>query len=180
VKQVAGGEPIRLTRNPADDRFPDFSPDGSQIVFRSERQGGGIYVISTLGGAERLVAPLGRNPRFSPDGSWIAYWTGITTAAPLGAQATQGRLFVVASTGGVSQEVGTGLTSAGSPVWSPDGRYLLFYGNAKDVAPLTQSTSDWWVIPRSGGVPIKTRAFDALARQNLERRLPALVPLPTE
>ena len=33
VKQVAGGEPIRLTRNPADDHFPDFSPDGSQSCF---------------------------------------------------------------------------------------------------------------------------------------------------
>src|SRR5271169_459556 len=33
VQQVAGGEAIRLTHDPADDREPAFSSDGSQIAF---------------------------------------------------------------------------------------------------------------------------------------------------
>ena len=76
LQRTAGGRPIRLTDDPADDREPDFSPDGSLIVFRSNRAGGGVYVMPTSGGDARLVAEKGRRPRFSPDGRRVAYWTG--------------------------------------------------------------------------------------------------------
>ena len=37
----------RLTDNPADDMRPDWSPDGSQIVFQSDRDGNlEIYVMN--------------------------------------------------------------------------------------------------------------------------------------
>jgi hypothetical protein len=48
--QYRGGEPVRITRNPADEYQPSFSPDGTQIVYRSDQDGGGIYVASSLGG----------------------------------------------------------------------------------------------------------------------------------
>jgi eukaryotic-like serine/threonine-protein kinase len=68
-----GSQPIQLTRDPADDMSPTFSPDGGQIAFFSSREGGGIYLIPALGGQERLLVRGGRHPRFSPDGHWIAY-----------------------------------------------------------------------------------------------------------
>jgi eukaryotic-like serine/threonine-protein kinase len=175
VKQVAGGEPVRLTRDPADDRFPDFSPDGSQIVFRSERQGGGIYVISTLGGAERLMAPLGRNPRFSPDGNWIAYWTGRHCVGLAGAQAGDD-LFAVPSTGGEPRRIPGTFASSGSPIWSPDSSRLLFYGSDAGFSPVYQSDSDWWVVSREGGATVKTGAFDEFEKHQIARRFPATVP----
>jgi hypothetical protein len=73
VRQLPEGPPLRLTRHAADDVEPAFSADGSRIAFRSSRRGGGIYVIPTLGGDERLLAAGGFSPRFSPDGHWIAY-----------------------------------------------------------------------------------------------------------
>ena len=76
VQQIPGGEPIQRTHDEADDHQATFSPDGSQIAFRSERGGGGIYITAALGGNERLLAEDGRHPQFSPDGQWIAYSVG--------------------------------------------------------------------------------------------------------
>ena len=56
VRQVAGGQPIRLTSDGAANTWPDFSPDGSRIVFRSNRGGGGIYEIPAFGGQSRLLS----------------------------------------------------------------------------------------------------------------------------
>ncbi len=76
IKEVSGGSSIRLTSDGEGNRAPDFSPDGAKIVFRSDRNGGGIYEIPTLGGEVRFVARDGLDPKFSPDGSQVAYWVG--------------------------------------------------------------------------------------------------------
>ena len=43
------------------------------IVFRSERDGGGLYVMPASGGVERLVANFGYEPMWSPDGTLILF-----------------------------------------------------------------------------------------------------------
>jgi serine/threonine protein kinase len=48
LRHMSGGEPIRLTNNPAGDTDPSFSPDGGMIAFRSERNGGGIYIMPSF------------------------------------------------------------------------------------------------------------------------------------
>ena len=52
-----GSNQTRLTNNPAEDRFPVWSPDGSRIVFTSDRDGMlNIYVIKADGSrATRLT-----------------------------------------------------------------------------------------------------------------------------
>jgi Tol biopolymer transport system component len=103
VRQVTGGNPIRLTDHPADDRQPDISPDGSRVAFRSDRDGGGIYVGPALGGEAVLVVgtkPGGEGPhtsRFSPDGERLAYWVGSELLHP---RAARNHAFVVSATGG--------------------------------------------------------------------------------
>ena len=57
VQQVGGNDPIRLTSDPADDYQPAFSPDGTRIAYRSERNGGGVYITPALSPAERLLVP---------------------------------------------------------------------------------------------------------------------------
>src|SRR5437016_1635725 len=62
VQRLPSGVPKRLTTSPAEDVDPNLAPDGSAVVFRSERDGGGIYIIDGAGGQERLLAQHGRNP----------------------------------------------------------------------------------------------------------------------
>src|SRR5205085_6173139 len=100
---------------------PSFSPDGSKVVFVSKRNSGGVYVISTLGGEEQLVAEHGAAPHFSPDGKWIAY--------SVGGLFGRARIYIVSSTGGKSTELKLQIPWAAYPIWSPDGKHLLFMGS---------------------------------------------------
>ena len=121
VKTVAGGQPSRRTRHQADDYEPSFSPDGSKIAFRSDRDNGGIYVMPTIAGEPQLIAERGRNPRFSPEGTRLAYWVGERVA-------TNAQMYIVAVGGGSPRQLAAHFSAAAFPVWSPDGENLLFYG----------------------------------------------------
>jgi Tol biopolymer transport system component len=66
VQPVGGGDPVQVTRSPAQDTQPAWSPDGSSLVFRSERDGGGLYIVPALGGVERQLTSFGTNPSWSP------------------------------------------------------------------------------------------------------------------
>ena len=158
VQQVGGSDPIRLTTNEADDSEPAISPDGSRVAFRSERAGGGIYVVPSLGGEEVLLAPRGRGPRFSPDGRWIAYWEGRESADLLPGTA---RVFVIESGGGQARQIGSDLAAALYPVWSPSGNEVLVLGRHASRG------EDWWAVPLQPGPARQTGAFAALAAQGL-------------
>jgi Tol biopolymer transport system component len=71
VAQVGSGEPVNLTRHPANDRMPSWSPDGTDIAFFSDRDGSwSVYTMPAIGGTPRSVLPLpglGVQPR-----SWSA------------------------------------------------------------------------------------------------------------
>jgi len=50
LQRVGGKNPINLTKDSAaDDTQPAFSPDGERIAFRSERDGGGIFLMGATG-----------------------------------------------------------------------------------------------------------------------------------
>jgi Tol biopolymer transport system component/predicted Ser/Thr protein kinase len=163
VQQLSGGQAIRLTRHAADDREPAFSPDGSRIAFRSEREGGGVYAVPALGGDERLIAPQGRRPRFSPDGSQIAYWVGNLGGSP--AVPGTSKIYVVAAGGGNPRQLQPDFPAARYPVWSPDGKSLVFWAIG-DLARRNE-TSDWWVSPADGGAAIQTGAYARFRSQGL-------------
>jgi Tol biopolymer transport system component len=153
---VAGGEPVRVTDGPADDTEPSFSPDGTAIAFRSERDAGGVYVVPALGGEPRRIAGQGRRPRFSPDGRWIAYWVGDRTQ-----QFARNQAYIVPSSGGEPRRLASTFFSAGDPLWSPDGQHILLAGAEDDKKPVADRY-DWWVVPVAGGAPVATGALSAL------------------
>ena len=107
VQQVDGGGLIRITDDPAGNSAPEFSPDGTQVAFRSEREGGGIYIAPALGGEARELVPRGRRPRFSPDGRWLMYWVVPPTPGDVRGS-LQVKLFVRPVSGGTATQIGRG------------------------------------------------------------------------
>jgi serine/threonine protein kinase len=158
VQQIPNGPPVRLTRHASDDVDPSFSADGSLIAFQSSRPAGGIYVIPTLGGEERLLVERGFSPRFSPDGKWIAY--GISESA--GSQ-----IYIAPASGGPGTRIAAGFYLARAPVWSPDGTHLLFWGQRERDAPPANNV-DWYIASVKGGDPIPTMARGVLLRERFE------------
>ena len=127
VQRFPGDSPRRLTATPADESEPAFSPDGSTLAFTSTRDGGGIYAIAVSGGDARLLARGGRTPRYAPDGRSLAYWKAGEDGAATG--------YVTAALGGVPRQIQPAWASVRAPSFSPDGKWLLFRGEAPAIPP---------------------------------------------
>jgi Tol biopolymer transport system component len=156
VQPLAGGQPVRLTGNQGDDLEPDLSPDGTLVVYRSEGERRGVYLAPVLGGKSTLLVEGGFRPRFSPDGRRIAYWVGER-------HFRSARIFLVSSAGGKPTPLVPDFLYAAYPVWSPDGRKILFAGNSGRDGEVW----DWWVAPADGGPAIKTGAQEVFQKQGL-------------
>jgi hypothetical protein len=137
VQPAAGSDPQQLTFGPANATEPVFSPDGTQLVFRFDGPGAGLYTISPLGGTPRLLASGGRDPRFSPDGQWLAFWVG-TPGRSLRPGSVQA--LVIPAMGGSARPIATNLEASASPVWDSGGQRLLCVGRGKGAGNV-----EWWI-----------------------------------
>ena len=157
LQQVAGGAPLPLTTDAAGGNFPCFSPDGSRIIFNSGR-GGGVYEVGLFGGNARKLTDGGIRPHYSPDGSRI-----VCLSIPAASGTAPIRMMLVPAKGGEPvpfqpEYTLSDLMAGAGPVWSPDGRYILF--NGRRIGD--PSTLDWWAAPVTGGPPIRTGAHASL------------------
>ena len=125
----ADGKNLRqLTFQPEWRGYPDWSPDGFQIAFDSDReeQEGGppkleIYVMDIDGGNVKPVTDVGfaSRPRWSPDGQWILFEGMIDQVR---------HIYAI-------QPDGTDMWRVSEPLpetamylggWSPDGRQIVY------------------------------------------------------
>jgi dipeptidyl aminopeptidase/acylaminoacyl peptidase len=108
---------------------PQLSPDGTQVVYvqadanwAANKRVSHLWRVRTDGtGAAKLTAGEDgeTQPRWSPDGRWIAF-----VAKRDGAETAQIQLLPM--DGGEAQALTAHATAASSPAWSPDGRYVYF------------------------------------------------------
>jgi Tol biopolymer transport system component len=105
------------------DANPQFSPDGSRVVFSSNRSGGIEIWIANADGSSPLpltTLEITGSPRWSPDGRRIAF------DAIAGGNAD---IYVVEVAGGPPQRLTTSPSEDIVPGWSADGRWLYFTSN---------------------------------------------------
>ena len=81
-------------------------------------------------------------PVVSPEGDWIAYTVSRTS---LENERSYTRIYMVSADGGDPIPLTAGKKSAGSPAWSPDGRYFTF------TASRDEGETQVWAIDRRGG-----------------------------
>ncbi|MBL8858001.1 MAG: PD40 domain-containing protein [Planctomycetes bacterium] len=128
---ITGGEATALTHDVAWQMQPCFSPDGKRIAFTSDQGGGdNIWVMDRDGKNAKQVTKesfrLLNDPRWSPDGQYIAAHKHFTSRRSLGA----GEIWMYhVATGGDGLQLTTRRNEQkdlGEPAFSPDGRYLYF------------------------------------------------------
>jgi Tol biopolymer transport system component/DNA-binding winged helix-turn-helix (wHTH) protein len=122
------GQEERLIASDFIDSAPDYSPDGSQIAFESDRSGATEIWTCRSDGKQckrvtNIFGPMTGSPRWSPDGRMLAFDSRLKGRSAV---------FIVGASGGDPVRVTTGLFDAADnvvPSWSHDGRSLYFSSN---------------------------------------------------
>ncbi|MGH7700980.1 MAG: hypothetical protein ACREMJ_10755, partial [Gemmatimonadales bacterium] len=142
---VGGQNPINLTADsPRDDDQAAFSPDGEHIAFRSERDGGGIFVMGRTGEAVRRVTQFGFKPAWSPEGARLVFVTENVDLHPQNSE-TRGELWVADVATGDTRRIAA--IDASLPSWSPSGRRIAFFHRLGSQVP----RGHVWTVPAGGG-----------------------------
>ena len=123
IQRVKGGDAINLTADSGfSDTQPSFSQDGEWIAFRSERDGGGIFIMGATGESVRRLTDFGYNPIWYPDGRSILCETAGTTTPS-------------AVTAGTVEEIWKVDVSTGK-------KRVISKGSGKTTQPISPGASD--------------------------------------
>jgi len=147
LQRVGGKNPVNLTKDSAsDDTQPAFSPDGERIAFRSEREGGGVFVMGATGESVKRLTNFGFNPAWSPDGKEIAC-ADVSIVEPRVRSNPNSRIWAVNVATGERRLVTK--EDSVQPHWSPHGVRIAYQGRRQ------AAQRDIWTIPAGGGEPVE-------------------------
>lgn len=135
------GQSEKFISSTRQERFPQYSPDGRQVAFESDRSGFPEIWIAKADGSgafalTNFAGPVTGSPSWSPDGSQIAF------DSRAGGEPA---VFVMRAAAGAKPRR---LTSGGGfvPCWSTDGRSIFFTSDRSGNNAI-------WRIAAEGGQP---------------------------
>ena len=143
-----GTPAAKLIASSREDAEPEYSPDGSKILFRSSRSGNfEMWVCSKDGSNAVQLTSLGGHLEagaWSPDCCQIVFDAMTPNDKNVG-------IWLTLSTGGVARRLTPHEMPANVPSWSRDGRWVYFMHG-----------SGVWKIPAGGGSPARVTTDEAL------------------
>ena len=145
IKQLTpGGREIQLTSDAQENFQPSWSPDGQRIAYYSKNRDG-IWIVPTLGGAARQLTEFGSTPKWSHDGTMIAFQSDGNPDLGSGSVGSS-TIWVVSALGGASRQVtkiGNPVGGHVAPTWSADDRRIAF-------VDLNYTTQQIWSVRIDG------------------------------
>ena len=125
-----GGRKTWLTNGVGNNMNPEYTPDGTAILFDSDRTGTRQVWRMSAGGlhAEQLTSDALHNwlPHLSPDGTRVAMLSSETAPSEAGQEISVRVLTLAGKTIAVLAKITGGRGTMEAPSWSPDNRLLTF------------------------------------------------------
>jgi len=136
-----------ITSSPGQDRHPWWSPDGSQLVFESDRDGDWeLFITNRDGTSERQIthnSANDRNPSWHPNGTGLLFESD---------RSGKTKLYHLDLTSGNVEEIkldGFGLSPT-TARYSPEGQQIVFCANTGAENELQLNL---FLVPAQGGKP---------------------------
>jgi len=149
VMPAAGGSPVNLTKDAALDTDPSWSPDGSSLVYSSDKDSAHLqlWIHNFKTGVSQKVTNIATQPQgasFSPDGRRIVFFNvdGMWRVAEMS---------ILDIESGRIRRIHESLPQPGTPTWSADGTRIALAGIAPMTVRFREGTNQVQTIAATGG-----------------------------